>query len=620
MAKNSVEYNISLDASVTSAVKKVEKQVAELEKNITDINKTPISPKVSGKTKSGFKGLSKSVGDVQSKMAGFASGIPGVGGSLSGLVSAINPVTAGLAVLSAAVVGVGTHLIGVQKEIDNTRSSFSRFVDASNLNAVVSKATALRRVFKDLDEKELAQATKTLQKEFGVSGVEALALLEKSLIATNGAIDLDNVKEYASQIKKTGGSAEDLLAIISLSENEGFYQDKGIDAVKEFNLRFSEMGKGAEDALKAVGINGKELQEQVANGTLTQKEAFNQIFGEMDKLDAKSQQILTAGILGAPGEDLGVNGIMAIANMEQGLDGLIAKQGASAKRQQKILDLNTKLAESQVKTAKTLRPLFQGIEEMWLRAQIAFAEFLNPIIEWIVDVGTDLANIFGPSLIEKFKMIGSAIKIAFIPFVLMMKAIKGTIRLISQMMTGLRKFATFLGTVVKKAITNVLGQDMIDDLKLIWESLFTFIGAKWNQLSTMMKATFDAISEGLAGNFEASAKAFEKAKEAGKALFSGSTIKFEKEGGEDTAPEDKGTGAGTGTGTDQTLDTKINGNIDNAVQGATSSVNNITLNLDSLQHIENQTISNGGEAGDVSNELQQLLLQTANDVNQTGGR
>lgn len=617
MSKNIVEFVAQFSAKQNSSFVKARKGVDDIQKKINNVNKTKIAPKVSNKSKGGFSSLSSSVGDLQGKLGGLVSGMPMVGGSLSGLLTAVNPVTLAIGALGAAVVGVGTHLIGVQKEIDNTRKKFTRFVEANNIDVVTAKVTALQRTFDDMDVTELSKAQKTIQKEFGIDGVEAVELLQKAMVATNGAIDLDNVTEYASQIKKTGGSAEDLLAIISLSENEGFYQDKGIDAVKEFNLRFSEMGKGASDALKKVGINGEELLSKVQSGTMTQKEAFSQIFGQMDKLDAKSQQILTAGILGAPGEDLGVKGIMAIANMEGGLDSLIAKQGESAKRQQKLLDLNGKLAKSQVKTANALRPVFQLMEETWIKVQTAFSEFLEPVIAWIVDVGRDLATIFGPfleSTIMRLKMalmpIITSLKVAF-------TVIGGIIKLIASIVKGFVKLANFLKDKVKKAIKSVLGQENIDKIKRLWKQAFVFIGAKWNQLSTMMKASFDAITEGLSGNWKEADKAFARAMKARKALLSSSTVRFDTEDKDEkkkTKDEDKETPIVGPTIDTSGVDGSITDTIDSKVSGASSSVKNIKIEIENLGNFEGATLTTENLA-DFEAQLTQALLRVANSVN-----
>tara|TARA_R110000765_G_scaffold3205_4_gene10021 strand:+ start:1317 stop:3215 length:1899 start_codon:yes stop_codon:yes gene_type:complete len=630
MSKNIVEFVAQFSGKQNSSFVKARKGVDDMQKKIDEINKKTIAPKISKKSSSGFNGLSKSIGGVQTKMAGMASSIPMVGGSLSGLITAINPVTLAITALGAGIVAVGHHLIGVQKEVDNTRNTFAKFSqDGKELEELTSKSLALQRVFKDIDPKELSDSVKIMSKEFGISSIEALKLIEDGLVATNGAIDLDNIKEYSAQFVKTGESAEKFVSVIAMSENEGFYMDKGIDSLKEFKLRMDGMNKGTQDALAKVGISGKEMNKQLSDGSLTSDEAFKKIFKNIDTLDNTTKQDLISNVLGAPGEDVGERFITSVMAMEGGLDGLIEKSGESAKRNQELLKSNNKLAETQTKTAKKLRPIFRGFDDGMLKLQTAFAEFLAPIIEWVVDVGADLWEIFGPGLIDNFKMIGTVIKIAFTPFMILMKVVKGIIHLIAQLVTGIRKFATYLGTVVKKAIVSVLGQEMVDKIKGLWDSVFTFIGAKWEQLSTMMKATFDAISEGLAGNFDASTKAFEKAKKAGEALFSSDiNVNFDGDVNKDGKPmtedekKDKAKEDAEKAriklelekNNNKIVEENIGGNVDSKVTGSSSSVKNIKIEIENLGNFEGATLTTEN-LGDFEKQLTQALLRVANSIN-----
>ena len=66
------------------------------------------------------------------------------------------------------------------------------------------------------------------------------------------------------------------------------------------------------------------------------------------------------------------------------------------------------------------------------------------------------------------------------------------------------------------------------------------------------------------------------------------------------------------------IDNKLNMTTTNAVQGATSEVKNIVLNLGSLQRIDKQIIGNSVDVKNLQNDLLQSLLQVANDINQVG--
>lgn len=198
------------------------------------------------------------------------------------------------------------------------------------------------------DFKEVLIASNALSKQFGISQQEAIKLVQDGFVAgadANGEF-LDTLKEYPAYFKEAGLSASQFIAIAAQSAKAGIYSDKGVDTIKEGNLRIREMTKSTAMALQGLGIDYKDVQKKLQDGTMTTFDVLKLVSEKLDKLPENAAVVGTAiaDIFGGPGEDAGLAYIKTLKNVDTDLSSVVAKTGEFGKTQQDLLASNAELA------------------------------------------------------------------------------------------------------------------------------------------------------------------------------------------------------------------------------------------------------------------------------------
>ena len=223
------------------------KELDKTDKKVDEIKNSADGGILDGLTE-GIGGLKDGFGEIAEGLV--PSGGGGIGGGLTSILGKIGPIGAGIGVAVGIAGALGSEIIAINGEFDALRGKVSLLTGETgdSLDSIVISVKALSETF-DEDVDESLQAVNVLMKEFSISGQEATALLEKGFLS-NANIQgdlIDGVKEYSSQIRASGGSADDLFAILDKSGQEGIFSDKGIDVVKEFGLRIREQTTATSD-------------------------------------------------------------------------------------------------------------------------------------------------------------------------------------------------------------------------------------------------------------------------------------------------------------------------------------------------------------------------------------
>lgn len=200
------------------------------------------------------------------------------------------------------------------------------------------------------DMNELALANHNFAKSMGISEQAANSLINKGFLAgadSSGEF-LDQIKEYGPQFKAAGLSAEQAIAVISQSVQEGIWSDKGADTIKEAGLRLREMTPATQAALEGIGISSKEMMNQLSTGQISVFEATQQVSRKMAELPPQSSKVGTAiaDIFGGAGEDAGLGFITMLGNASSSMDDLVKKTGETGEANQKLLEANQKLSQA----------------------------------------------------------------------------------------------------------------------------------------------------------------------------------------------------------------------------------------------------------------------------------
>ena len=494
-----------------------------------------------------------------------------------------------IGIAAAAIAAIGTVLVSTANDINKVDKAVRGFTkSAEDTKKTSDNIRALQKTFEDIDTKELAAAAKILSKEFGLTGAESIEKIEKALIGTNGQLDLDNIKEYASQIKALGGDADKLLTTLVVSEQEGFFQDKGIDTLKEFGLRIRELPKAAEDALKAVGVDVSKLESDLNSGAKSQSQAFTEIFGDMSKFTTKQRQTLIADLLGGPGEDLGQRGIEMLAKQNKSLDELAKKNADIAK----VNERNKKLTEAQGSATRRLVPVIKAVEAIWTNIQTVFFEIMDPITEMLVSFGMMLDDLgIIDAIIINFK-VGLAATLA--PILALIKGITFIINLFRGLIVIVKDLANKGLELVKKKIVDIFGEERIKRWKEGLTSAITFVKKIWEDFAKGVSDLFEKVANFANGD--------------------GFVVNQSSAPGSDKKGED---GSAGGKGTPGALATDPNQALMNNTVGSTTQaeVKQINITIDKLQEIGEQNIT-GQNVDQFKEQLQQALASIIADTSQ----
>lgn len=261
----------------------------------------------------------EATGRFQRNVGNYAGGIRDAFGQ-SGFSGALDAAKGGLmavpqlAAAAFAVEGIMNAAKAIDayaKEIQKTQGAIRALTGAEGdqLEQQAALIAALEDTYGEDFQANLV-AVNSLSKQFNVSFEEAAKLVQQGFSAganTQGEF-LDILREYPTVLQDTTISAKEFVTIVTASQKGGFFSDSGIDAVKEAYLILSrDLNPAALSALKAVGLNGAEIQKQIKNGEITTLEAMQQVSNKLALLNPQTTEYgnLVTAIFGSAGENAG---------------------------------------------------------------------------------------------------------------------------------------------------------------------------------------------------------------------------------------------------------------------------------------------------------------------------
>jgi hypothetical protein len=218
-----------------------------------------------------------------------------------------------------AILGIATQVFSVAKEffnltdqVNKSKNALAQFsgLTGTALDDSTAKARAIAETF-GKDFNEVLTASNALSKSMGISFEESLTLIQSGFVkgADLNNDFLDKVKEYPTQFKEAGFSANQFIQLAIQEPKSGIFSDKLLDTIKEVGLSLREMTKAQRDAL--TNAFGSEFANKLANdldkGKITTAQALQFIQSEALKtgLSVSQAQTLTADLFKGAGEDAG---------------------------------------------------------------------------------------------------------------------------------------------------------------------------------------------------------------------------------------------------------------------------------------------------------------------------
>lgn len=295
--------------------------------------------------------------------------------------------------------GFGESIEDVSESIMSVNEQLGD-LPTGQLEEVTKKALMLRDTF-DMDTDETLRGVNSLMTSFGMNAEEAMNYI--TVGAQNGLNKTDelgdNLAEYATLFQENGYSASEMFEILQAGLDGGAYNlDKVNDLVKEFGIRMT--GGEVGDAVQALGGNFDDLYQQIQDGGLSSKDAFQLLASEVSNLGTEQEKAAAiSAIFGTQGEDAGIKVIDAMTNVEGSYEDVKNAAAEVQKAQEETFSFQLKERTREFQTA--LEPV--GKELLSLAK-----EYMPEVQKWLGKF-TDTLKELGPERIKQILTITAAL-------------------------------------------------------------------------------------------------------------------------------------------------------------------------------------------------------------------
>lgn len=188
----------------------------------------------------------------------------------------------------------------------------------------MTRAGLLLRDTFEFDITESIRTAEMMEKQFGMSGAQAFDMIVQGAQAglnKNGDL-LDTINEYSVQFRKLGFDSTDMFNMLVNGAKSGtFSVDKLGDTIKEFSIRAIDESKTTQEGFKAIGLDANKMAVAFGRGGESAKQAFQQTIDAISSVeDPVKRNIAGVNLFGTMWEDLGYEGVMALTNMNGGIE------------------------------------------------------------------------------------------------------------------------------------------------------------------------------------------------------------------------------------------------------------------------------------------------------------
>ncbi len=268
------------------------------------------------------------------------------------------------------------------------KQTMSDLLDDDELEDFTGSVLALTNTF-DLDFNDVVKTSSAMMRNFGIKSEKALDIMVYGLqngLNISGDF-LDTLWEYSNQFADLGFTAEDTLEIIAKGMEEGtFNTDKLADMIKEANIRMKEMSDDQKGALKSLGLSVIDVQKNITAGGESAANQMVQVAQKVLEIENPIEQsAIAVELFGTMFEDLGVNGVKALASLG---DSTIELDGKTESVKQSFEE--TFGAEIQAKLQELKEPLIQLAEKGLIPLLDVAGDLITEFTDWFstLDEGT----------------------------------------------------------------------------------------------------------------------------------------------------------------------------------------------------------------------------------------
>lgn len=256
--------------------------------------------KMTGKAQAFGNKAEKAFNRAERKTRALSKRVGGLTSNLSGMQQAF---------AGAFAVAGGSQVISSIDNLANLESQARNLFNVGKKDAekFADRVQGISAKF-EAQEGEILQVSNAVSKQMGISYQKAFGLIEEGF-QKGGNVQgefLTMLKEFPGQLKKVGLNARESFSIITQSQRQGFFSDKGVDAVKEARLQLAEMPKPAKEAVNKLFQSSnaaEEMTKRLNTGETTMFQEIQRISEAMKGADSDIKQMAVANVFKGPGED-----------------------------------------------------------------------------------------------------------------------------------------------------------------------------------------------------------------------------------------------------------------------------------------------------------------------------
>lgn len=307
----------------------------------------------------------------------------------TGTIATTAAVTAGVAAVAAATKAWADYNDEINRQ--NTMTTVVTGLKGDASEKLTMGARALARTY-DVDFRQAIEAANTLMQQFGVSGEQALSLLQdgmQGMIAGDGGKLLSMIQQYAPSFRDAGIEASQLVAIIQNSEG-GIFTDQNMSAITMGIKNIRLMTKQTSDALAQLGIDGAEMTRKMNDGSMTIFEAMQQVSEAIENAGSSSQAVgeVMQAVFGRQGTMAGTKLGEAIATLNTNLQ-------ETKKQTGELGESFVRLNSANLRLERTMQEIFgmSGWEDMSNTIKTQFTESISDALQYLIDVRDALKDI-----------------------------------------------------------------------------------------------------------------------------------------------------------------------------------------------------------------------------------
>ena len=182
-------------------------------------------------------------------------------------------------------------------------------------------------------------------------------------------------------------NADEFIAIVSQTNKDGLFSDKGIDAIKEATIRLREMTTATSTALENIGLDSKQVQKDLVSGSKTIFDVIREISARLGELPENSAAVgaAIADIFGSPGEDAGLQYLKTLKDIDTSMQTVMKSSGELGELQRARIDseieLQNAISEFADITGGTFEALQSKIKTGWNATMTDIVKTINSQIK-----------------------------------------------------------------------------------------------------------------------------------------------------------------------------------------------------------------------------------------------